>query len=800
MKRNPTLVHHGMSHGASFHLYRTVLGKRQAVADIYGNGIGKGGIKSIGQFFANQLKARVFVDWNSPTPHTLADHVGHEDKPERWVSPGGRGKKNPRVASWHVVNTSTKQPVADFYFENEATARGAAQTIARKLNRQLALIHVAESLCRHEVAPPNDRRKPKRNPGPSPVAGETWIGKLDGQRDRVLEVAGTQLRILHTETGNRETVDAREFVATHRPARRTNPPRAASDTWDVMTPGGIHVATLDNMTRVQAAAEAARLEESSGESWLEVFSNTTGKMFRTNPRRRLVTLQGASLLAARLVETLGFKAAAKEIRDGKATAIETLRWLKSMKPHGHRGVLVAVALDQLEREAAGLPTGVTGEQMQAIKSAAIAAYLAEREGRRPNPTFHVTGTVTTDDPPAPETATAADVVVALEAAAETLETPAPARRGKSATAKSGRVFEFGTWVTVPYMGRDSYFGRGVKKSRERARVDGMSALADGTPAVLVSIPRGTGYEQHTVALSQVRKAPKSDKRPFGDRMAAEITELVKKYQGRAHVLEASIAKVQQEIEEAYDQLRDLYPQAGEKPSKEYAYRRTRFGALKKREQLLAYVANQLAGFASDADEPWAAPVSMNPRHNPGPIDAGTETPTFQLNSRGGNAVVAAWPGGVRPKMYLGQPQALAALAKLPDSHLFEVWRPIRGRAYYLLLQGSLGSKSRTGNPRAPFGEGASELERAEKMFRTWHEFDSKTIKTVKIPRQTFPKYGVNLGEIVTIDYVSDKWEGKPVTYTHDTKRPRPLLVSDPDGKMLFIVGGKMKPTADGLVN
>jgi len=86
------------------------------------------------------------------------------------------------------------------------------------------------------------------------------------------------------------------------------------------------------------------------------------------------------------------------------------------------------------------------------------------------------------------------------------------------------------------------------------------------------------------------------------------------------------------------------------------------------------------------------------------------------------------------------------------------------------------------------------------MFETWHEFKSNRVNRVKVPSRTIPKHVVGLGKVVRIDYISNKWEGKPVTYTHSTKRPHPELVTDPDGRQLYLVGGRMKPTADGLVN
>lgn len=93
-----------------------------------------------------------------------------------------------------------------------------------------------------------------------------------------------------------------------------------------------------------------------------------------------------------------------------------------------------------------------------------------------------------------------------------------------------------------------------------------------------------------------------------------------------------------------------------------------------------------------------------------------------------------------------------------------------------------------------------ELERGAQTFQMWHEFPHHKITKVKVPFTRWPRHLVKLGEVVRIDYVSNKWEGKNRTYTHATRRPRPILVTDPDAKTVNLVGGAMRPTADGLVN
>ncbi len=95
---------------------------------------------------------------------------------------------------------------------------------------------------------------------------------------------------------------------------------------------------------------------------------------------------------------------------------------------------------------------------------------------------------------------------------------------------------------------------------------------------------------------------------------------------------------------------------------------------------------------------------------------------------------------------------------------------------------------------------SSAHQRAARTFAMWHEFPHGKVSRVTVPFTRMPRHLVRLGEVVRIDYRSNKWEGKNRTYTHATKRPRPILVTDPDARTVNLVGGAMRPTADGLVN
>jgi hypothetical protein len=99
-----------------------------------------------------------------------------------------------------------------------------------------------------------------------------------------------------------------------------------------------------------------------------------------------------------------------------------------------------------------------------------------------------------------------------------------------------------------------------------------------------------------------------------------------------------------------------------------------------------------------------------------------------------------------------------------------------------------------------------ELARARRTFRRLNEIEPERLTRVRGAKNA-PKVAVKLGELVSFRYRSDKYaggpdnpDGKTLLYEHTTRRPRPVLATDPGGKEVHIVGGRMHPTPDGLVN
>lgn len=109
-------------------------------------------------------------------------------------------------------------------------------------------------------------------------------------------------------------------------------------------------------------------------------------------------------------------------------------------------------------------------------------------------------------------------------------------------------------------------------------------------------------------------------------------------------------------------------------------------------------------------------------------------------------------------------------------------------------------KAVRGNPRDVV------VARARRTFRRLNETEPGNVTRVKKTAGA-PGVLVKLGELHSLVYESDKYagspdnpSGKPQLYEHTTKRPRPVLATDPGGREVHIVGGRMHPTSDGLVN
>jgi len=367
---------------------------------------------------------------------------------------------------------------------------------------------------------------------------------------------------------------------------------------------------------------------------------------------------------------------------------------------------------------------------------------------RPNPSFRVSGTieeipdalpVARRGPGRPRKVRIAPVELAAELEPVPFEVPAEA---------PGRELQAGDRVTVPYSGRASYFGRAVKHTRESGIFEGYTYENDQRLA-FVRVNRGHSVETHAFPVDQVRRHGKSFAEQAAGRRAgrpAKLARLTWKARGSLAKAEAMLEKATAEHAATEAVAMALYPQLESVPgrpqgrvapaSRDYLNARSKLRRLRERVDLLGSVVRSLGGGQEYLDPTGTDPWAANRRRIPN-----------QTRHNG----------------------------PLKNA------RTVRGA-------------SDKRNPRG------SERERAVKTFRMWHEFAPHRVTRMKGPDRLIPRTLVKLGDIRSIDYISDKYEGRPVTYTHKTDRPRPVLATDPDGQNLHIIGGRVRITGDGLIH
>jgi hypothetical protein len=179
------------------------------------------------------------------------------------------------------------------------------------------------------------------------------------------------------------------------------------------------------------------------------------------------------------------------------------------------------------------------------------------------------------------------------------------------------------------------------------------------------------------------------------------------------------------------------------------------------------------------------------RRNPTLVHQGLATkPTFHLLDKAGRAVADLY--GVNLERAKRVAQTIADATGMSVEIKEATGSSVYGAARAARALSS--AKPRLSNP----GADTATLEQAGKTFRKWHGFDPGNVTRLSGSR-TIPHVLVALGRVPEIVYESNKWKGKLETYVHKTGRPKPLLATGPDGQGLYIVGGKVKVTPDGLV-
>jgi len=114
---------------------------------------------------------------------------------------------------------------------------------------------------------------------------------------------------------------------------------------------------------------------------------------------------------------------------------------------------------------------------------------------------------------------------------------------------------------------------------------------------------------------------------------------------------------------------------------------------------------------------------------------------------------------------------------------------------YQKIGGQIKRKAR-GNPSS------KEWDAVISMFKKFHRFLPSEVTAVEVGDRKIPAILAKLGELKSVVYISDKWDGNGVkkTYIHNFKaKDRPILATDAEGQNLYVVGGSYRIKAEGIV-
>ena len=131
-----------------------------------------------------------------------------------------------------------------------------------------------------------------------------------------------------------------------------------------------------------------------------------------------------------------------------------------------------------------------------------------------------------------------------------------------------------------------------------------------------------------------------------------------------------------------------------------------------------------------------------------------------------------------------------------------VWRPKEKTKF--VATGRYGRPTRnhcpsTANPgKQPYIQMTPALARAVKLSKRFHHFDPRTVSKFHVD---WPKALTCIGAGVRIDYLCDKFDGKPRVYFHEFENLATVYVGDKpqaDGTNLLIIKGKFRITQNGI--
>lgn len=91
-----------------------------------------------------------------------------------------------------------------------------------------------------------------------------------------------------------------------------------------------------------------------------------------------------------------------------------------------------------------------------------------------------------------------------------------------------------------------------------------------------------------------------------------------------------------------------------------------------------------------------------------------------------------------------------------------------------------------------------EVQKACRLYERFSGHEAEAVGKVKV--RPMPKVGVSIGDIDGVLYTTIR-DGKVEKYIHKfAAKDKPLFVVSPDGKQLFLVGGRYTFTERGIVD
>ncbi len=114
-----------------------------------------------------------------------------------------------------------------------------------------------------------------------------------------------------------------------------------------------------------------------------------------------------------------------------------------------------------------------------------------------------------------------------------------------------------------------------------------------------------------------------------------------------------------------------------------------------------------------------------------------------------------------------------------------------------MVCGELAAVQRPDLAPAPGPFGTPAVDPGEALFEAFHDRPADRVER-RIVSRVIPPVVVRLGTLRGLIYRSDKWTpGVERSFIHFMEDP-PLLVCDPGGRQLYIVGGSYRVTSRGI--